>query len=229
MVQMEEKEETNSVSLLDTPSPVVEVVDDNGDNDDNSTIEEASVQHDTMSLQEDNTADNDADTITDGIPEEILEAAVKAALDDLLRQRSSDESSDHEEEQGVAPFDESLDIEIVGLQSCSNGRSCSIHEVCGDYVEVGDLLRLIPTVVTINGKDQGAIKLVRLMDEADGCTVAFIPRILMDLPRVQKNLTKFCVVKELYRDSPNSFKRHKNHRNMGCASCYFLDDIPISE
>jgi hypothetical protein len=104
-----------------------------------------------------------------------------------------------------------------------------MHETCGEHVKVGDLLRLLPTVVTIDGKPQEAIKLVRLMDGADGCTVGFIPRILMDLPRVQSNISNFILVKELYRDSTNSFKRHKDYRNMGCASCYFLHYIPITE
>jgi hypothetical protein len=49
---------------------------------------------------------------------------------------------------------------------------------------VGDPLQILPTVLTINGRDQGAIKLVRLMDEADGCIIAFVPQILMDLPQV---------------------------------------------
>jgi hypothetical protein len=84
-----------------------------------------------------------------------------------------------------------MDVEIVGLQSCTNGQLCSLHELCGDFVEVGNLLRLFPTVVTINGIYQVAIKLVRFMDEADGCTVVFIPHIRMDLPRVQNNFTKF--------------------------------------
>jgi hypothetical protein len=233
---MDDKEDETSVSLLlDTPSPVADLGDDNDDIDDNTTIEEKSVEHNeeeamSAEVEEDAKESDSITTATDGcIPTEILEAAVTAALDDLMRQRLSNEESENEEDESGVPNSESMDIEIVGLQSCTNGRSCSLHEVCGDYVEVGDLLRLLPTVVTINGIDQGAIKLVRLMDEADGCTVAFIPRILMDLPRVQNNLTKFCVVKELYRESSNSFKRHKNHRNMGCASCYFLDDIPISE
>jgi hypothetical protein len=145
------------VSMLGSPSAVVEVVNDNGNNEASTTIEEASVEvHNTMSLQEENVAGKNADTITGGTLTETLEAAVKAALNEKIQQQSSNESSDHEEWQVIAPFDESLDTEIVGLQSCSNGQSCSIHEVCGDYVEVADLLRLISTVVTINGRDQGA-------------------------------------------------------------------------
>ena len=158
-----------------------------------------------------------------------LNAAIKAALDAVLQQSNASDSNNMDEDDDNLPSSESTDIEIVGLQSCSNGRSCCIHEVCGDYVEVGDLLRLVSTVVKIRGETQEAIKLVRLMDGADGCTVAFIPRILQDLPKVQNNLSKFVQVKELYRDSTNSVKIHKSFRNMGCASCYFLEDVPVSE
>lgn len=51
-------------------------------------------------------------------------------------------------------------IEMVGLYSDSNGRSCTMHDCCGTTVKKGDLLRLIPTVVTINGKDENAVKFV---------------------------------------------------------------------
>jgi hypothetical protein len=212
-----------------------EFVNDDGkeESDDDTTIEE----NDTMSgvdsgVDDSKLHESDKESSSSSsynIPDDILKAAVQAALDDVLNQHTSNKGSDSDDEDDGRPFAESTDIEIVGLHSCTNGRSWSIHEVCGDFVEVGDLLRLVPTCVTINGKDECAIKLVRLMDEVDGCTVAFIPRILMDLPRVQKNILRFCMVKELYRDSENSFKRHKDHRNMGCASCYFIDDIPISE
>jgi hypothetical protein len=87
-----------------------------------------------------------------------------------------------------------VDIEVIGLYSLIH--SCRIHEVNGDFVEVGDLLGLVLTCAISNGKDECAIKLVRLMDEADRCTAAIIPCILMDLHHVKKS--KFCMVKELY-------------------------------
>jgi hypothetical protein len=144
-----------------------------------------------------------------------------------MNQEPSPEASDDDDDN--SPISETKLIEIVGLHSCYNGRSCCMHETCGEHVKVGDLLRPLPTVVTINGKPQEAIKLVRLMDGADGCTVGCTPRILMDLPRVQRNISDFMQVKELYRDSTNSFKRHKDNHDMGCASCYFLHDITITE
>jgi hypothetical protein len=44
-------------------------------------------------------------------------------------------------------------LEIVGLHtSSSNGYSCSVHSCCGDFVKVGDLLRLQKCIVTIEGQ-----------------------------------------------------------------------------
>jgi hypothetical protein len=132
---------------------------------------------------------------------------VRAALDDLLKQHLGMSSDDKKDS---VPSDESMYIEIVGLESSTNGHSSHIHEVCGEH----DLLRLVPMVVTIDGKTQEAIKLVHLMDGADWCTVAFIPRILMDLLQVQQNIKNFTQVRVLYRSSTNKYKKHKSYQNM---------------
>jgi hypothetical protein len=42
------------------------------------------------------------------------------------------------------------DLEIVGLRSGTNDRSCCQHEICGAQVLVGDVLRLVKCIVTIN-------------------------------------------------------------------------------
>jgi hypothetical protein len=63
-------------------------------------------------------------------------------------------------------------------------------------VEEGDLLRIVPMEVTINGKTQEAVKLVRLLHGADGFTVALILRMLMNLPQVKQNITNFAQVKD---------------------------------
>jgi hypothetical protein len=122
-----------------------------------------------------------------------------------------------------------IDLEIVGLLSNSNGRSCSVHEICGEYVRVGDVLRLKKTVVTIQGKTEEAIKLNKITDGVEGCTVAFIPRLMIDVPRVTKNINHFCIVKELYCFSASKFLREKSHRAMGMAGVVLLNEIPQSE
>jgi hypothetical protein len=160
----ENKNETNCSNVTS------EFVNEDGkEESDNDTIIE---ENDTMSGVDsgvDHSKPHESDEECDSsssynIPDDKLKAAVQVALDDVLNQLTSNEGSDSDEEDDGRPFAESTDIKIVGLHSCTNGLSCSIHEVCGDFVEVSDLLRLVPTCVTINGKDECAIKLVQLMD-----------------------------------------------------------------
>jgi hypothetical protein len=123
----------------------------------------------------------------------------------------------------------SIDLEVVGLMGVGNGRSCNIHQCCGAEVKVGDLLRLVKTVVTVGQKSEEAVKLVRVIDCVDGCTVGFIPRCWTELDKVQRNINKFVVVKELYRESTNVCKREKSARNVGMCSVIFLENIPRNE
>ena len=124
---------------------------------------------------------------------------------------------------------EKPDIEIVGLDSSTNGRSCTCHAICGQYVFVDDVLRLVKCVVTVNGKTEDAVKLVKIKDATDSCTVAFVPRVAINNPKVIKNLNKFAQVVEVYKESNNSHKRRLANRNKGVANLVFLDDIPVDE
>ena len=54
------------------------------------------------------------------------------------------------------------DLEIVGLRSHTNGRSCCVHATCGEHVVEGDVLRLVEDVVEIDGKAETAIKCVKV-------------------------------------------------------------------
>jgi hypothetical protein len=129
----------------------------------------------------------------------------------------------------VTPPQGDVDLEVVGLMGIGNGRSCNIHQCCGAAVQVGDLLRLVKTVVTVGNQSEEAIKLVRVIDCVDGCTVGFIPRCWTHLEKVQSNIDKFVVVKELYRESANSCKRDKSARNVGMCSVILLENIPRNE
>jgi hypothetical protein len=120
-------------------------------------------------------------------------------------------------------------LEIVGLFESNNGRSCCQHEICGRYVRNGDLLRLSNTIVTINEKTEPAVKLVKVQDGADTCTVGFIPRSFAGSDRVMRSINRFCQVVELYSDSDSKTKRKLSHHNRGMASVVLLDDIPVDE
>jgi hypothetical protein len=60
-------------------------------------------------------------------------------------------------------------LEIVGLCKNNNGRSCCVHDCCGKEVQVGSVLRLVQTVVTINEVPEEAIKCV-LIANGSACS-----------------------------------------------------------
>ena len=118
------------------------------------------------------------------------------------------------------------DIEIVGLNAENYGRSCVAHSCCGQHVVVGDLLRLVDCVVTVDGFIQGAIKCVKIVEGTEACTVEFVPRTLARNERIQERTGEFVQVLELYANSESSHKRKKSYGNKGMASCIFLNSIP---
>ena len=116
------------------------------------------------------------------------------------------------------------DFEVVGLLSSSNGRSCTLHECCGEEVMVGDVLRLVACTVSVEGTVEEAVKLVKVVEGVDHCTVGFVPRVLMSLPIVKNQMNKFVQVSELYHDSENTYKRDKSYKNCGMARVSTLDE-----
>jgi hypothetical protein len=137
---------------------------------------------------------------------------------------SASESDDEEETFGPeSPF-----IEISGLDKSSNGRNCTQHICCGKYVNVNDVLRLKHCIVEVDNEPENAIKLVKLSGGNESCTVAFLPRIYYNLPKVQRNINKTVQVFKLYKEG-SSYEKEKNKINGGMATCVFLNDIPIEE
>ncbi len=130
-----------------------------------------------------------------------------------------------------APYllDGEIDFEIVGLFSNSNGRFCCSHRVCGKHVGHGDVLRLVKTVVNVGVTAEEAIKLVKIIDGTDGCTIGFIPRVQSRMPKIIADINKFCIVQELYESSSSNYKRKKGEKNHGMASAILLRSIPINE
>ena len=118
--------------------------------------------------------------------------------------------------------DSSIDLEVVGLESGSNGRSCTIHRACGRSVEVGDVLRLVRCTVDVDGSAEEAIKCVKVVDSVDTCTVAYVPRVQARLAKVEEHLNKFVQVVEVYADSDSAYKKSKAAGNRGMASVAFL-------
>jgi hypothetical protein len=129
----------------------------------------------------------------------------------------------------IQPPEGVIDLEVVGINGISNGRSCCQHDCCGASLSENELLRLVKCVVTINKKTEEAVKFVRVTADGDGCTIGFLPRVWLNHPKVAQNINNFCIVCELYDYSENKCKRLKSHRNAGMAGVILLSSIPIGE
>jgi hypothetical protein len=129
------------------------------------------------------------------------------------------------EENATINHGQEIDVEIVGLYCGSNGRSCCSHKICGEHVVPGDLLRLVSTVVEVDGEVEEAIKFVRVLDGVDCCNVGFVPRVQGSLKSVRECLNGFVIVAELYSFSDNKYKKSKSDKNRGMAGCTFLSSI----
>jgi hypothetical protein len=72
-------------------------------------------------------------------------------------------------QQVIGAISGDIDFEIVGLFSSSNGRFCCMHKTCGEHVCVGDVLRLVKTIIVIGTTSEEVIKLVKIIDGTDAC------------------------------------------------------------
>jgi hypothetical protein len=87
----------------------------------------------------------------------------------------------------------------------------------------------VKTVVDIGEVTEEAIKLVKIIDGMDGCTIGFVPRVQSKLPNVMQNVNKFCIVTELYHACSSSYQKKKGQKNQGMAGAILLNCIPINE
>ena len=85
------------------------------------------------------------------------------------------------------------------------------------HLAVSDLVRLVKTVVEVNGVPEEAINIVKIASGVETCTVGFVPRVMAKMERTQLQVAKFAQVVELYKDSLNTHKRRMSHQNCGMA------------
>ena len=69
----------------------------------------------------------------------------------------------------AVPFDGPFDFEVVGLQMTSNGRQCCSHDACGQNLSIGDVVKLVPTIVTTEDKDESPLAVQKIVDGTVGC------------------------------------------------------------
>lgn len=116
-----------------------------------------------------------------------------------------------------------LGVDVVGCDEESNGRSCISHEVCGKYVQTGDILVFRWEAVPIENEIEEVIKAYVIRDGSQECHIGYLPRHLLHQKDKYKN--KMAVVIEDLRLSTNFQRRRRSERNKGILYCNMLDAI----
>jgi hypothetical protein len=122
-------------------------------------------------------------------------------------------------------------FEVVGLHHNTKGCRCCIHSHCGKHLRPNDILCLVYFVAQIrnDAEPEDAIKLVKIVDGTEACTVGFIPRSFAKMQQIRSRIGECCIVVELYDESTNAYERRLSEKNYGMASCMFVNDVPRQE
>jgi hypothetical protein len=93
------------------------------------------------------------------------------------------------------------DFEMIGLFGSSNHRSCERHAACGQFVNKNDTLRLVSCLVDVSDgghtgemRNETSIKLFKIEDGTETCTVAFVPKAYASMPSIRNSINKFVTV-----------------------------------
>ena len=107
-------------------------------------------------------------------------------------------------------------VEIVGINSNTNGHSCEEHHTCGCVLEEDTLVVLQKCQVYINGHEQCVVGVYWVSDGIDRCLVGYLHR--HQVKHLNKLEGALCQATEVYSDNSDSpTKQHKHKKNFGCA------------
>ena len=107
-------------------------------------------------------------------------------------------------------------IEIFGIESPTNGRSCEEHVVCGSVLQDDVVVRLRKVQVVIEEKEETAIAAFWVSDGVDRCRVGYLPKFHVKHWKLLEGALA-QIIEVYHEDSDSPTKRQKRHRNSGCA------------
>jgi hypothetical protein len=119
----------------------------------------------------------------------------------------------------------SWDGGIVGIEGKEGGLSCESHDVCGNYLAVGDLVKFKVIMSLVGEEEEVFIKVIKIWYGNETCHVGFLPRHIGYESVTYKLRNKHAQVLELYKEPSDFTKKRKNRRLVGLASYRLLDDI----
>jgi hypothetical protein len=117
-----------------------------------------------------------------------------------------------------------ITIEIVGIQSNTQGRQCQQHDICGSVVAEDVVVRFRKVQVVVDEKEETAIAAYHVSDGIDLCRVGFLQRHLVKhWKRYDGVLAQVIEVYSNESESPTS--RRKFHCNKGCCVAAIISPL----
>jgi hypothetical protein len=148
------------------------------------------------------------------------------------RRHEDDDTASYDSDEELYYMDDKADghLMIVGLDKPTDDKKscCREYVSCGAHVQVNDLLRLVPGNYAV-GKQGRGVKLVKILDGTETCTVGHVPKKYENLPKVKANLYQFVQVCHIGRYADSKRMRKLDRKHHGIASVSFLNDIPKFE
>ena len=119
-----------------------------------------------------------------------------------------------------------ITVEIVGIESGTNGRSYYQHDICGSLVEEDVVLRLRKIQIRNSfGQKETAIAAFHVTDGIDQCHAGFLPRHFV--PHAPSFDGVLVQVTEVYSPTSESVSKRKKFRhNMGCCLATLITELP---
>ena len=68
-------------------------------------------------------------------------------------------------------------VEIIGVNSPTNGQSCEEHPICGEVVIEDVVLHLRNVQVLINQQEESAVAAFWVSDGIDRCCIGYLPKV----------------------------------------------------
>ena len=118
-------------------------------------------------------------------------------------------------------------FEVCGVDLGDSGRNCFQHEICGEYVSVGDLVMLKKEVVTSSTGSEAQLELVvkvyLVKDATLLCHIGFLPRRY--IRRSADFEDRIAIITKDLRHDDNPQVRIRSGRNKGMLLCRLVGDI----
>ena len=94
-------------------------------------------------------------------------------------------------------------VEIFGIESPTNGRSCEKHRICGCVLQEDSVVRFRKVQVLIEGKEESAIAAFWVSDGVDRCRDGYLPKFhVTDWKSLEGALAQITEIYTEDSDSP---------------------------